>query len=164
MTVVFCAQLVLWLTVVIRQTSSKSRKNDGFIWGAATASYQIEGAVNRDGRLPSIWDTFCNEGGHVYKNESGAIADDDYDKYKTDIQLLANLGVSHYRFSIAWPRILPDGLYLSLFVLSLFLLLFFLCLCYFCYCLFFFCLFFCAQSQFFFVAPKATQIKINENK
>ena len=82
---------------------------ESFKWGTATASYQVEGAVNRDGRLASIWDIFCNESGKVYMNESGKIADDDYDRFEEDIKLMKDLNLSNYRLSFAWPRILPDG-------------------------------------------------------
>ena len=81
----------------------------GFVWGAATASYQIEGAVTEDGRGPSIWDHFCSLPGRVYDGASGAIAVDHYHRYREDVELLAGLGVDAYRFSIAWPRIFPDG-------------------------------------------------------
>jgi len=80
-----------------------------FKWGTATASYQVEGAVDRDGRLPSIWDVFCNTSNKVYMNESGAVADDDYDRFLEDIQLMKDLNLTNYRLSFAWPRILPDG-------------------------------------------------------
>jgi len=80
-----------------------------FSWGTATASYQVEGAVTKDGRLPSIWDTFCETSNKVYMNQSGAVADDDYDRFLEDIQLMVDLNLTNYRFSIAWPRILPDG-------------------------------------------------------
>ena len=80
-----------------------------FLWGCATASYQIEGAVAEDGRKPSIWDTFSHTPGKTFQGDTGDVADDSYHLYKEDIQLLKNLGVSVYRFSIAWPRVFPDG-------------------------------------------------------
>ncbi|HEX6507125.1 MAG TPA: family 1 glycosylhydrolase, partial [Chloroflexota bacterium] len=80
-----------------------------FLWGAATASYQIEGAVNEDGRGESIWDRFCATPGKVRNGESGAIACDHYHRYKEDVALMRELGLGAYRFSIAWPRILPLG-------------------------------------------------------
>jgi beta-glucosidase len=80
-----------------------------FIWGAATASYQIEGAVNEDGRGESIWDRFCTIPGAVRNGESGAIADDHYHRYRDDVALMRELGLNAYRFSVAWPRILPTG-------------------------------------------------------
>ncbi|MDQ2718030.1 MAG: GH1 family beta-glucosidase [Chloroflexota bacterium] len=82
---------------------------DGFRWGVATAAYQIEGAVNEDGRGESIWDRFCATPGHIRNNESGALACDHYHRYRDDVQLMQALGVKSYRFSIAWPRIIPNG-------------------------------------------------------
>ena len=80
-----------------------------FVWGTATASYQIEGAVREDGRGPSIWDTFSHTPGKVYNNDNGDVACDSYHRYEEDIALLRQLGVNAYRFSIAWPRIFPQG-------------------------------------------------------
>ena len=81
----------------------------GFLWGSATASYQVEGAVNEDGRGPSIWDTFSRIPGKVVNNATGDVADDHYHRYKEDVQLMKALGVKSYRFSIAWPRVFPQG-------------------------------------------------------
>ncbi len=81
----------------------------GFLWGCATASYQIEGGANEDGRKASIWDTFSHIPGRVANNETGDVADDDYHRYKEDVQLLKSLGAKVYRFSVAWPRVFPDG-------------------------------------------------------
>lgn len=80
-----------------------------FAWGVATSSYQIEGAAEEDGRQPSVWDTFSSQPGRVLGDETGAIACDHYHRYESDIQLMAALGVKHYRFSISWSRILPEG-------------------------------------------------------
>ncbi len=80
-----------------------------FLWGAATASYQIEGAVREGGRGESIWDRFCATPGKVRNGESGAVADDFYHRYRDDIALMRQLGLDAFRFSIAWPRILPAG-------------------------------------------------------
>ena len=80
-----------------------------FMWGCATASYQIEGAVNEDGRKPSIWDTFSHTPGKTFQGDTGDVADDSYHLYKEDVRLLKNLGAKVYRFSIAWSRIFPDG-------------------------------------------------------
>jgi beta-glucosidase len=80
-----------------------------FTWGTATASYQIEGAVSEDGRGPSVWDTFVRVPGAVADGTVGDIADDHYHRYPEDVALMADLGVDAYRFSIAWPRIQPDG-------------------------------------------------------
>ncbi len=82
---------------------------EDFKWGAATASYQIEGAVNEDGRGPSIWDTFSHTPGKITDNSTGDVACDHYHRYREDVDLLECLGVKAYRFSIAWPRILPQG-------------------------------------------------------
>ena len=82
---------------------------DGFAWGTATASYQIEGAVEEDGRSPSIWDTFSHTPGKIQDGDTGDVADDHYHRYEEDVQLMADLGVGWYRFSLAWPRLQPDG-------------------------------------------------------
>ncbi|AOS62230.1 GH1 family beta-glucosidase [Actinoalloteichus hymeniacidonis] len=81
----------------------------GFIWGTATASYQVEGAVDEDGRGPSIWDTFSAEPGKVLGGDTGAQACDHYHRYPEDVALVKSLGLDVYRFSVAWPRVLPDG-------------------------------------------------------
>ena len=81
----------------------------GFRWGCATSAYQIEGAVNEDGRGKSIWDVFSHTPGKIAKNENGDIACDSYHRYREDTQLLKRLGTNAYRFSIAWPRIFPAG-------------------------------------------------------
>lgn len=80
-----------------------------FTWGAATAAYQIEGAVNEDGRGPSTWDTFCKQPGRIVNNDTGEKACDHYHLYKEDVQLMKKIGLKAYRFSIAWPRIFPEG-------------------------------------------------------
>jgi beta-glucosidase len=80
-----------------------------FLWGVATAAYQIEGAVAADGRKPSIWDTFCQVPGAVDNADTGAVACDHYHRWPEDVALLGRLGVDAYRFSVAWPRIMPDG-------------------------------------------------------
>ena len=80
-----------------------------FVWGAATASYQIEGAAHEDGRGESIWDRFCATPGKVRNGDTGAIACDFYHRYPEDVALMRELGIDAFRFSIAWPRILPDG-------------------------------------------------------
>jgi beta-glucosidase len=81
----------------------------GFLWGTATASYQVEGAVAEDGRLPSIWDTFARTPGKTVGGATGDVADDHYRRYKDDVQLMKALGAKVYRFSIAWPRVFPQG-------------------------------------------------------
>jgi beta-galactosidase len=87
----------------------KTKFPDGFVWGTATSSYQIEGAVKEDGRGPSIWDKFSHTKNKIANNENGDVACDHYHLYKDDIALMKELGVSAYRFSIAWPRIFPDA-------------------------------------------------------
>jgi beta-glucosidase len=81
----------------------------GFIWGAATAAYQIEGGVAADGRGPSIWDTFVRVPGNIQHGDTGDIACDSYHRYREDVALLASLGLNSYRFSISWPRVQPGG-------------------------------------------------------
>ncbi|GBL19606.1 beta-glucosidase [Anaerolineaceae bacterium] len=80
-----------------------------FLWGAATSSYQIEGATTADGRSESIWDRFAATPGKVVDGSSGASACDHYHRYKEDVALMQQLGVQAYRFSVAWPRVLPAG-------------------------------------------------------
>ena len=80
-----------------------------FLWGTATSAYQIEGAVDEDGRGRSIWDTFSHTPGHVDDGSNGDRANDHYHRYKEDVGLIAALGAKAYRFSIAWPRIFPEG-------------------------------------------------------
>jgi beta-glucosidase len=82
---------------------------EGFLWGTATASYQVEGAVDEDGRGPSIWDTFTHTPGRIVDGTTGDIACDHYHRYRDDVALMAELGLASYRFSIAWPRIVPAG-------------------------------------------------------
>lgn len=91
------------------ETSRSLAFPDGFLWGTATAAYQVEGAVTEDGRGPSIWDTFSHTPGKVAGNATGDVADDHYHRYKEDVALMKALGVKGYRFSIAWPRVFPDG-------------------------------------------------------
>ena len=81
----------------------------GFIWGAATSSYQIEGAAYEDGRGQSIWDTFSKTPGKVAKGDTGDVANDHYHRYPEDIALMKEIGLQGYRFSFAWPRLFPDG-------------------------------------------------------
>jgi len=81
----------------------------GFVWGTGTASYQIEGAVDEDGRGPSIWDTFSHQKGATHNGDTGDVACDHYHRVETDLELLGQLGVGSYRFSVAWPRVQPTG-------------------------------------------------------
>ena len=80
-----------------------------FIWGAATASYQIEGAAYEDGKGLSVWDTFCQKPETVFQKHNGDVACDHYHRYQEDVQLMKALGLQAYRFSISWPRVLPEG-------------------------------------------------------
>jgi beta-glucosidase len=82
---------------------------DGFLWGTATASYQIEGAWKEDGKGESIWDRFAHTPGKIKNNDTGDVALDHYHRYTEDVQLIKALGVKTYRFSISWPRIFPEG-------------------------------------------------------
>ena len=80
-----------------------------FLWGAATAAYQVEGAVAEDGRGECIWDRFCRTPGKVHNGDDGSIACDFYHRYPQDIALMRELGLTAFRFSVAWPRVLPEG-------------------------------------------------------
>src|SRR5262245_33983657 len=83
---------------------------DGFYWGTGTSSYQIEGAWNEDGKGESIWDRYAHTPGHISNDDTGDVANDHYHRYKEDVALMQReLGANAYRFSIAWPRIFPDG-------------------------------------------------------
>lgn len=82
---------------------------DNFIWGTATASYQIEGAWNKHGKGESTWDRFTHTPGNIKNNDTGDVADDHYRLWKKDIALMKRIGLKAYRFSISWPRILPAG-------------------------------------------------------
>ena len=91
-------------------TSSSTRRfPQGFLWGSATASYQVEGAVHEDGRGPSIWDTFSHAQGRTHGGETGDNADDFYHRYTKDIALMKSYGVKVFRFSVSWTRIFPNG-------------------------------------------------------
>ncbi len=82
---------------------------EGFLWGAATAAYQVEGSTTVDGRGPSIWDTFAHTPGRVLNGDTGDVAADHYARFREDIALMAELGLSAYRFSVSWSRIQPSG-------------------------------------------------------
>ena len=82
---------------------------EDFLIGCATASYQVEGAGNEDGRTPCIWDDFAKVPGKVYKGQDGSVASDQYHRYKEDIELMSCLGFGAYRFSVSWSRVLPNG-------------------------------------------------------
>ena len=84
-------------------------KGNEFIWGTATSSYQIEGAIHEGGRGESIWDVFCREPGRIKDGSDGSVACDHYHRFHEDVELIAGLGCNGYRFSLSWPRIFPDG-------------------------------------------------------
>jgi beta-glucosidase len=96
---------------VTERTSIDQRRRfpDDFLWGAAVSAYQIEGAVQADGRGESIWDRFSSTPGKVANGDTGAVACDSYHRYREDVRLMQELGLNAFRFSIAWPRIVPDG-------------------------------------------------------
>ena len=81
----------------------------GFVWGASTSSYQIEGAVDEDGRRKSIWDIFAHTPGKIKHGDTGDIACDHYHRWHEDVEFVSRGGFDAYRFSTSWPRILPMG-------------------------------------------------------
>lgn len=89
--------------------SGDQRFPAGFVWGAATAAYQIEGAAEMDGRTPSIWDTFSRKPGAVIGGDTGDVACDHYNRFGGDVALMADLGLQAYRFSVSWSRVQPGG-------------------------------------------------------
>jgi beta-glucosidase len=91
------------------QTPNAPHAPAGFVWGVSTSSYQIEGAAREDGRGPSIWDTYSAQPGRIANGDTGDVACDHYHRYREDIALMRQLGVTAYRFSVAWPRVLPQG-------------------------------------------------------
>jgi beta-glucosidase len=90
-------------------TEAALRFPSGFVWGTSTAAYQIEGAVRDDGRGASIWDTYSHTAGLVARGETGDVACDHYHRFEADLDLMASLGLPAYRFSVAWPRVMPTG-------------------------------------------------------
>ncbi len=82
---------------------------EGFVWGGATAAYQIEGAAAEDGKGPSIWDMFCRTEGRIWNHQSGDVACDHYHRYREDVALMKEMGLQGYRLSISWPRVMPAG-------------------------------------------------------
>ncbi|MCQ4084785.1 GH1 family beta-glucosidase [Streptomyces sp. RB6PN25] len=95
--------------VLTGATSATLRFPADFLWGAATAAYQIEGAATEGGRTPSIWDTFSRTPGRVRTGDTGDIATDHYHHFREDVALMADLGLKAYRFSVSWPRVQPTG-------------------------------------------------------
>src|SRR5258708_11886008 len=94
--------------VAAQQAPDRHAKSfpDGFVWGTATSAYQIEGAVNEDGRGRSIWDTFAHTPGKIGDRSNADNANDHYHRYREDVGLISQLGAKAYRLSIAWPRVL----------------------------------------------------------
>ena len=90
-------------------SSDKAKFPSDFVWGAATSSYQIEGAVTEDGKGAHIWDIFTREEGRIFENHTGEIACDHYHRFKDDVKLMKEMGIRAYRFSIDWSRVLPNG-------------------------------------------------------
>ncbi len=82
---------------------------EGFVWGAAAASYQIEGGAFEDGKGPSVWDMMCRKEGAIWNGQSGEVACDHYHRYKEDVALMKEIGLKAYRLSISWPRVIPAG-------------------------------------------------------
>src|SRR5436190_24310281 len=95
-------------TIEQEHTGAALHFPQGFLWGAATAAYQIEGAVTAGGRTPSIWDTFSHTPGRIRNGDHGDVADDHYHRFREDVALMVDLGLTSYRFSVAWPRITPQ--------------------------------------------------------
>ena len=81
----------------------------GFVWGAAAASYQVEGAAREDGKGSSVWDMMCRWSGKVADGNTGDVACDHYHRYREDAAMMRNLGIHAYRLSTSWPRIMPAG-------------------------------------------------------
>ena len=90
--------------------NTERRFPDGFVWGAGTSAYQIEGAWNTDGKGPSVWDDFCRQKDAVRGGDSGNRACEHYHRFREDVALMRQLGLAAYRFSISWPRVFPSGI------------------------------------------------------
>ncbi len=97
------------MTVTSAEHSATNTFPSGFLWGTATASYQIEGGVDEGGRGESIWDRFAHTPGRILNGDTGDVAADHYHRYREDVALMRELGLNAYRFSLAWPRLQPDG-------------------------------------------------------
>jgi beta-glucosidase len=92
-----------------RAASPRSPFPADFLWGAATAAYQVEGAWDKDGKGPSVWDTFVRKEGAVWHGHTGDVACDHYHRYRDDVAVMKEIGLRAYRFSVSWPRVLPEG-------------------------------------------------------
>lgn len=102
-------QVSLFLLLNLALSSAKLSRDDfpvDFVFGSGTSAYQVEGAAFEDGRTPSIWDTFAHSG---IVHGDGDVASGQYYKYKEDVQLMVDTGLDAYRFSISWPRLIPNG-------------------------------------------------------
>jgi beta-glucosidase len=97
------------MTIASAEYSTTHTFPSGFLWGTATASYQIEGGVDEGGRGESIWDRFAHTPGRILNGDTGDVAADHYHRYRDDVALMRELGLNAYRFSLAWPRLQPDG-------------------------------------------------------
>lgn len=96
-------------SLLAAQATAETRFPDGFLWGSATAAYQVEGAAHDDGRLPSIWDTFCRKPGAVLNGDTGDVAVEQYYRYREDVAMMRTIGLAAYRFSTSWTRVQPTG-------------------------------------------------------
>ena len=83
---------------------------ENFLWGAATSAYQLEGGFLEDGRGLSVWDVFSHTPGKIYDNHNGDVSCDHYHRLEEDLELMKELGLKSYRFSVSWSRIIPDGI------------------------------------------------------
>ncbi|XP_066159983.1 probable inactive beta-glucosidase 33 isoform X1 [Oryza sativa Japonica Group] len=106
----FIVVVFLLLGAVAREASALTRHDfpEGFVFGAGSSAFQVEGAAAEDGRKPSIWDTFINQG-YMPDGSNADVSADQYHHYKEDVKLMYDMGLDAYRFSIAWPRLIPDG-------------------------------------------------------
>lgn len=91
------------------QRKAPSSFPNGFLWGTATAAYQVEGGVHEGGRGPSIWDQFSQQAGKVANGDTGEVADDFFHRYREDVHLMASMGIQAFRFSVSWTRVFPQG-------------------------------------------------------
>ncbi|HXQ21518.1 MAG TPA: GH1 family beta-glucosidase [Candidatus Acidoferrales bacterium] len=97
------------MVLTLLEVSGVLRFPDGFLWGAATSAYQIEGGHDAGGKGASIWDTFAHTPAKIFENQNGDVACDHYHRFRDDVAIMADLGLNAYRFSISWPRVIPHG-------------------------------------------------------